>query len=99
MDDHIHLRAVATEVLVDSIVYSFPHEVVKPGAIMNVSDVHPGALAHRLEPLQDRDALAPVVGHGWWSRLRDGHICHGGFTTPAVLRQPRTRTIPEDAGR
>jgi hypothetical protein len=47
---------VPREVLVDGVVDDLPHEVVEPGAVVHVADVHAGALADRLEPLERGDA-------------------------------------------
>ncbi len=60
--------AVASEVLVDAVVDRFPDEVVQAGSIVNVADVHAGALANGLESLQDGDVAGAVFvgrrGHG-----------------------------------
>src|SRR6185436_16518048 len=53
--------AVAGERLVHCVVDDFEHHVVQAGAIGGVADVHPGALAHRLEALQDLDAVGFVA--------------------------------------
>ena len=43
---------VALEGLVDGVVHDLPH-AVHEAALIGGADVHAGALAHRLEPLQD----------------------------------------------
>src|SRR5580700_11193841 len=61
--------------LVYGIVDHFPDEVVEPRAIMDIADVHARAFAHRLEALENRDVLAPVVGRGR-NRGGGGRVSH-----------------------
>ena len=62
--------------LVDRVVDDLVDHVVQPGAVIGVADVHAGALAHRLEALEDLDALFVVrasaggrFGASSWIRL------------------------------
>ena len=52
------------EVLVDGVVDGLPDQVVQTRAVVHVADVHAGALAHGLEPLENGDVLAPYVDCG-----------------------------------
>jgi hypothetical protein len=65
--DHRHFRAVAGERLVDGVVDDLVDEMVQAHHAGR-SDVHAGALAHRLEAFQNGDVLRVVgarpVGHG-----------------------------------
>ena len=60
VDDDLHLRAMTGERLVDGVVDDFKNHVVQTGAVIGISDVHAGALAHRVKPLQNLD-FAGVV--------------------------------------
>ena len=51
---------VAGQRLVDGVVDDLPHQVVQ-AALGGRADVHAGALANRLEPLQDLDGTAGVA--------------------------------------
>ena len=53
--------AMAGKRFVDRIVADLEHHMVKTRAVVGVTDVHAGALAHRVEALEDLDALG-VVG-------------------------------------
>ena len=52
--------AMAGERLVDRIVRNLEHHVVKARAVVGVADVHAGALAHRIEALEDLDAVGAI---------------------------------------
>ena len=54
-------RGVAGLCLVDRVVDQLEHHVVEARGVVGVADVHPRALAHRLETLQDLDALGGVA--------------------------------------
>ena len=54
--------AVAGQRLVDGVVHHLEHHVMQAGAVVRVADVHAGALAHRVQPFQHRDAAGVVVG-------------------------------------
>jgi hypothetical protein len=60
-------RGVAGHRLVDGVVHDLPDQVVQP-ALAGGSDVHAGALAHRLQPLENRDRRrtvgVPLGSHG-----------------------------------
>ena len=58
MDGDHDLVAEAGQRLVDRVVDDLEHHVMQAGAVGGVADVHPGALAHRLEALQDLDRVA-----------------------------------------
>jgi len=71
VDRHVHAGAVAGQMLVDRVVDDLPNEMMQTGPVVDVADVHAGALTNRLETFEDGDALAAVVGRG--RRLgRDG---------------------------
>ena len=53
---------MAGQRLVDGIVRNLEHHVVEARAVVGVADVHAGALAHRVEALEDLDALGAIVG-------------------------------------
>ena len=52
--------AMAGERLVDRIVRDLEHHVVEARAVVGVADVHAGALAHRVEALEDLDAVGAI---------------------------------------
>ena len=54
--------AVAGQRLVDRVVDHLEHQVVQAGAVGGVADVHAGALAHRLQALEDLDAARRRIG-------------------------------------
>ena len=66
VDDHLDVIAVSGQRFVDGVVEHLEHHVMKACAIGGVADVHSGALAHRLEALQDFDAVRVVAAivHG-----------------------------------
>ena len=47
--------AVARQGLVDGVIDDLKNHVVKPGAVIGISDVHSGAFPHRIKTLQDFD--------------------------------------------
>ena len=55
---------MAGERLVDRIVRDLEHHVVEARAVVGVADVHAGPLAHRVEALEDLDAVGAIV-HCW----------------------------------
>ena len=52
--------AMAGKRLVDRIVRDLEHHVVEARAVVGVADVHAGALAHRVEALEDLDAFGVI---------------------------------------
>src|SRR6266542_1950070 len=62
MDHDLDVVAIAGERLVDRVVEHLEHHVVQAGSVRRVADVHAGALAHRVETLQDLDAVGVVIG-------------------------------------
>ena len=67
--------AVAGEGFVDGVVHHLEYHVVQAGAVVGVPDVHAGALAHCVQPLQHRDAAGVVVGRfGPWQGGRIGTL-------------------------
>ncbi len=62
VDDDLDVVAVPRQRLVDRVVHDLEHHVVQPGAVGRVPDVHAGALAHRIESLEDLDAVGVVFG-------------------------------------
>ena len=63
VEDDLDLRAVPAERLVDRVVDDFPQAVHQPARVRG-ADVHAGALAHRLEPLEDGEVAGGVVFGG-----------------------------------
>src|SRR6266849_7144841 len=59
-DDEVDFSTVAGERLVDRVVDYLVDQVMKP-ALGGVADIHPGALAHRLEALENSDRLRAVT--------------------------------------
>ncbi len=71
----VDARAVPVDDLVDAVVDDLPQQVVVALAV-GAPDVHAGALAHRLEPLEDGDVFGRVAAGrhvssagaaGWWA--------------------------------
>ncbi|MCY1456555.1 hypothetical protein D9M71_737800 [compost metagenome] len=59
--------AIAGQGFVNGVVDDFKHHVVQAGTVGRVADVHAGALAHGLQPLEHLDrvsAVAAVLGSG-----------------------------------
>ena len=87
---------MAGERLVDRIVGDLEHHVVEARAVVGVADVHAGPLAHRVEALEDLDALGVValvgcfgVGcHspdiGIYGRKSRAHACARARESPGV---------------
>jgi hypothetical protein len=73
VDLHVDPVAVARQSLVDGVVDDLVDHVMQPGAVVGVPDVHAGALPHRLEPLEDLDALFVVGARGCLGRRRSFH--------------------------
>ena len=48
--------------LVDGVVHDLVDHVVQARAVVGVADIHAGALAHRIEALQDLDGFRAVIG-------------------------------------
>ena len=61
MDDDLDVVAVPRQRLVDGVVEHLEYHVMETRAIGGVPDVHAGALANRIEALQDLDACRVVV--------------------------------------
>jgi hypothetical protein len=61
MDRDVDAVAVACERLVDGVVHDLVDQVVQP-AHAGRADVHPGALAHGFETLENGDVLGVVAG-------------------------------------
>ena len=55
VNDDFDFGAVTGERFVDRVVDDFEHHVVEAGAVIGITDVHAGALANRIEPLQNLD--------------------------------------------
>ena len=67
MDGDDDVVAVAGQRLVDGVVHHLEHHVVQTRAVGGVADVHAGALAYCLQPLEHLDrigAVAVVLGSG-----------------------------------
>ena len=72
--------AMPGQAFVDGVVDHLEHQVVQPGAVAGVADVHARALAHRLQAFQDLDA-AFAIGFAVRSRviaLGLAHLFVGG---------------------
>ena len=65
VQDDLDPGAVAAERLVDRVVEDLPEAVLQPAAVGR-ADVHAGALAHRVQALEDRQVLG-AVGVGQFS--------------------------------
>ncbi|MNI49295.1 hypothetical protein D3C73_1038970 [compost metagenome] len=67
MDGDDDVVAMAGQGFVDGVIHDLEHHVVQAGAVGCVADVHAGALAHGLQPLEHLDrvcAVAAVLGSG-----------------------------------
>src|SRR5690606_37745001 len=100
----LHLRCVSGHGLVDGVVDDLPDQVVQ-ATLSGGTDVHTGALAHRLETLEDGDGRRTVLtlvvvrllgSHGWVAlllrsapRTRATHSCPS--YVPASLAPGWTR--------
>ena len=70
--------AVTREMLVHGVVDHLPNEVVKPGPIVRIADVHPRPLPHGLETLEHLDRTLVVAGCGR-TRFRGRGVSHMAF--------------------
>ena len=100
---HVDGVAVAFQGLVDRVVDDLP-EAVHEAAVVGGADVHAGALAHGLEPLEDGEVSRVVVGCVGRSHVVH-HMCPRARLRPPVRvalvlgRFPRlTRPGPDRAG-
>ena len=98
---HVDRVAVAFQGLVDRVVDDLP-EAVHEAPVVGRADVHAGALAHGLEPLEDREVPCVVVGcvgrshdvhHMWvgarlWPTVRVARVlgCFPRLTRPGLDR-------------
>ncbi len=73
VDGDQDLVAEFRERLVHRVVHHLEHHVVQAGAVGGVADVHARALAHRLQALQDLDAVGVVVVGVWQLLLWFSH--------------------------
>ena len=80
---------MAGQRLVDRIVGDLEHHVVEARAVVGVADVHAGALAHRVEALEDLDAVGAIF-------ILVGIASHGpqigSKVAKVALKRARTRT-------
>jgi len=60
VDDHVDVRAVAGQRLVDGVVHDLPHQLMQAGVIGR-ADVHARTLADRLEALEHGDARSVIL--------------------------------------
>ena len=67
-------------------------------ALGGVADVHPGALAHRLEALEDGDLLGPVISPGFRAFPGSSLLCRHAFYPPFVIRVRLARNGGEKEG-
>jgi hypothetical protein len=74
VNDHAHAVGITGQRFVDGVVHHFVHEVVQP-ALRCGADVHAGALADRLQPLEHRDLARAVLARRRLVR-RLGHEFH-----------------------
>ena len=84
MDGDVDFGAMPGQVLVDAVVDGFPDQVMETGAVVDVTDVHSGALADGFEPLENGDVLCAVRRLGG---LRLGRR-RSGFSHSGVSVQP-----------
>ena len=92
VDDDLDLVAVPGQRLVDRVVEDFEHHVVQAGAVGRVADVHARALAHRVEALEDLDAVGVVVAAGVGSGLQIA-LAHRGFRWRSIAPKRRRRPL------
>src|SRR4030095_2858249 len=64
--------AMAGQRLVDGIVRNLEHHVMQTRPVVGIADVHAGTLAHRVEALEDLDAVGAI-----FTLVRIG--CHSSF--------------------
>jgi hypothetical protein len=60
--------------LVDGIVHHLVDHMVEAGAVIGITDIHAGPLAHGIESFEDLDGLGAIVG--WVSAGRFSHRRH-----------------------
>jgi YidC/Oxa1 family membrane protein insertase len=82
MDGDHDLVAEARQGLVHGVVHHLEHHVMQPRTVRGVANVHAGALAHRLQALQDLDAVGAVLVRVWLVLL-------GFFHSRFLPRMPR----------
>ena len=77
MDHDLDVVAMPGKGFVDRVVHDFEDHVVKARAIGGIADVHPGALAHGVQALEDLDAGGVVVvGRAAAVAAEFGKRCH-----------------------
>jgi hypothetical protein len=52
---------MAGQSLVDAVIHHFIDHVVQARAVISITDIHPGALAHSIQPLENLDRIRAVV--------------------------------------
>ena len=70
VQDHLHQVGVPRQRLVDGVVHHLIDHVVQTRAVVGVADIHAGALAHRIQALENLDGIGAVFG------LFDGLVGH-----------------------
>jgi hypothetical protein len=60
VDLHHDFGRVTGQRLVDAVVHDLIHHVVQARPIVGVADIHAGALANRLQPLENLDGIGTV---------------------------------------
>ena len=111
MDRDLEIGTESTEVLIHGIVDNFPHKMVEPRAIVNVSNVHARALANSIEALEHSDVVAAVArgrrrrnrrgdlgfSHDLCTSERDFRMANmGAVTSPKAY--PKTPCVPIKSG-
>ena len=61
VDDNVYLATMPRQRFVDRVVHQLEHHMVQPGAIICIPDVHPRALPHRIQALQDLNTGGVVI--------------------------------------
>src|SRR5690606_39047831 len=77
MDGDHNIVGVAGQGLVDGVVHHLEHHVVQAGAVVDVADVHAGALAHCFKTAQHGDPAGIVGRCASFGRL--GGFGHSDF--------------------
>jgi len=99
VQDHADAVAMARERLVDRVVDHLVDEVVKPTRASR-ADVHPGALANRLQPLEDGDVLGAVGGSLGFLPLAGALRLLRQLVPSRSHRKPRSAAhVPQGSGR
>ncbi len=62
MDFHHDFSRMTGQRLINAIVHDFVDHVVQARAIVGVADIHAGALANRLQPLENFDRISAIFG-------------------------------------